>query len=362
LTQSFCTGLVISTKEEHAVIYIGMDVHQKSTTFCLFDPSQGQAGRYRTLTRPTTAEGIEAVLAPLGRQCQVAFEVGTQAQWIARIVRPLAGEVQVANASRIPWLFRDGRKNDQFDARKLATLLYLKQLPQVHLPSADISAWRALINHRRTLVKRRTMLKNQIRSIVRAFGYLCPHKSCWTRVGKVWLRSLTFDGARDWMVQSLLEELRLADERIVALERQLDAIAATRSNVALLRTIPGIGPRTAEAIVAFTDCVDRFCDRKRFASYFGMTPTEDSSGLIRRHGHISKRGPSVVRWLVGEAAHRVIARCPALRVFFDRIHRGKKDRYKKAIVATGRKVLSVCYGMMRHQCPFDPKKLLRHAA
>ena len=28
------------------MIYIGMDVHQKSTTFCLFDPSQEKAGRY----------------------------------------------------------------------------------------------------------------------------------------------------------------------------------------------------------------------------------------------------------------------------------------------------------------------------
>lgn len=344
------------------MIYIGMDVHQVSTTFCLFDPAKEQAGRYRTVTRPTTAEAIGEVLAPFERRCQVVFEVGTQAQWIAQIVRPLAGEVQVANASRMPWLFRDGRKNDKLDARKLATLLYLKQIPTVHLPPADISAWRALINHRRTLVKRRTILKNQIRSIVRAFGYRCPHKSCWTRIGQVWLLSLTFDAARAWMVQSLLEEVRLANERIADLEKQLDAIAETQSNVALLRTIPGIGPRTAEAIVAYADGVERFPNRKHFTSYFGMTPTEDSSGLVRRYGHISKRGPSVVRWLVGEAAHQVIARCPALRRFFDRIHRGKKDRYKKAVVATGRKVLSVCYGMMRDQSAFDAKKLLRQAA
>ena len=60
------------------MIYIGMDVHQQSTTFCLFDPAPEEAGRYRTMTRPTTAEGIGEILAPLDRQCQVAFEVGTQ--------------------------------------------------------------------------------------------------------------------------------------------------------------------------------------------------------------------------------------------------------------------------------------------
>jgi hypothetical protein len=127
------------------MIYIGMDVHQSSTTFCLYDPSQDGRGRFRTLTRPTTAEAIVGVLVPLNKRCRVAFEIGTQAQWVAQIVRPLAADVQVANASRMPWLFRDGRKNDTLDARKLATLLHLGELPQVHLPAADVSAWRALI-------------------------------------------------------------------------------------------------------------------------------------------------------------------------------------------------------------------------
>ena len=94
------------------MIYIGMDVHQKSTTFCLFDPSAEKDRQYRTVTRPTTVEGIREVLKPHDGRCQVAYEVGTQAQWVAQIVRPLAGEVQVANPSRIPWIFRDGRKND----------------------------------------------------------------------------------------------------------------------------------------------------------------------------------------------------------------------------------------------------------
>jgi transposase len=240
--------------------------------------------------------------------------------------------------------------------------LHLGELPQVHLPAADVSAWRALIHHRRTLVKRRAAIKNPIHAILRTFAHRCPYKSCWTRVGQAWLRSLTFDSARTWMVQSLLMDLSAVEQREAGLVRELDAIAETHPNVALLRTIPGVGPRTAEAIVAFTDRVDRFKDRKRFASYFGMTPTEDSSGAIVRHGHISKRGPSVVRWLIVEAAHRVIARCRPLASFFERIHRDKKDRYKKALVATGRNVLSLCYGMMRDQRPFDPDKVLSSAA
>jgi len=294
--------------------------------------------------------------------CELAFEVGTQAQWIASIVRPLARHVQVANPSLIPWLFRDGRKNDRLDARKLATLLYLKQLPTVHLPTAKISAWRALINHRRTLVKRRTMVKNQIRTIVRAFGHRCPFKNLWTHRGQTWLLSLELDDTRTVMLTTLLDELTFFDQKIAAMETKLDAIAAVHPQVALLRTIPGVGPRTAEAIMAFADGAERFRDRRRFAGYFGMTPTEDSSGLVERHGHISKRGPSVVRWVLIEAAHQAIKRCPAFRAFYARVHRGKKDRAKKAIVAVGRKVLTVAYAMLRDQSPYCAEKVRSRAA
>jgi hypothetical protein len=126
-----------------------MDVHDKTTTFCLFDPGLPEARQYSTVTRPTTAEEIATVLSPHQGASEVAYEVGVQAPWVAQVVRPWAARVEVVNASRVPWLFRDGRKNDCIDARKLATLLYLRQLPRVHLPSPQVSAWRALIQDRR---------------------------------------------------------------------------------------------------------------------------------------------------------------------------------------------------------------------
>jgi transposase len=283
--------------------------------------------------------------------------VGTPAQWVASVVRPLAAQVEVANPSRIPWLFRDGRKNDRLDAKKLSTLLYLKQLPTVHLPTGEVSAWRALINHRRSVIKRRTMVKNQIRTLLRAFNHRCPHKSLWTRRGRVWLSSLRFDASRGLMMRTLTAELDFLEAQRDQVETQLDEIAGTQPAVSLLQTIPGIGPRSAEAIVAYTDRVDRFGHRKQFASYFGMTPTQDASGTVDRHGHISKRGPSVVRWVLVEAVHRVIQHSPEWRAYFDRIQRGRKDRYKKAIVATGRKVLTVAYAMMRDARPFDESRM-----
>src|SRR5262245_27746742 len=240
------------------MLYVGMDVHKDSTVFCLFDPMAEPQHQYRTLTAPTTRGGIESVLRPLNGRCKAAFEVGVQSQWLASIVRPLAAEVQVANASRIPWLFRDGRKNDQLDARKLATLLRLDQLPRVHLPRAEVSMWRAMINHRRRLIGRRTALKCQVRAILRTFACRCPHKSLWTRKGLSWLNEQVFDEGRSMMMQLLRTELNCIEVHLQQLEEQLDRMTAGHPGVALLRTIPGIGPRCAEAVVAFADDIRRF--------------------------------------------------------------------------------------------------------
>ena len=341
------------------MIFVGMDVHCKTTTMCLLDPSLPEDRQHRVVTCETTSAAIQGVLAPLKGECKVAFEVGTQSQLIAGMVRPLAREVQVANPSQVPWLFRDGRKNDRIDARKLAVLLYMDQLPQVHLPSREVSAWRSLINYRRALVHQRTAIKIRIRTILRSLGlrYL-GRGTVWSRVGMIWLEMAVSDNAvQRLMMQSLVTELQAKNEQILAVEQELEKIARQYPAVALLQTIPGIGPRTSEAVVAYTDEIRRFSRSRKFASYFGLTPTEDSSAGVVRYGHISKRGPSVVRWVLGEATHQVIKYCPELRAFFDRLHRGQKDRKKKAIVGTARKVLTVMFRMLRDGTVFDPSRI-----
>ena len=338
-------------------VYVGMDVHRMSTTFCIFDPRADKERQYRTTKCETSAAAYQRVLQPFAGRCRVTYEVGTQAQWVAKVVRPLASEVQTANPSRMPWLFRDGRKNDRLDARKLATLLYLDQVPQVHLPSEDVSSWRALIQHRRTVIQRRTRAKNQIHAILRSFALRCPHKSVWTRVGMAWLNRQVFDEARQLMTVNLLADLASIARRLKTVEQKLDQIAQRHPGVALLRTIPGVGPRSAEAIVAYTDELSRFRNRKQFASYFGMTPTEDSSGQVVRRGRISKRGPSVVRWVLIEATRMAIRYCPSLRAWFERVCRDRKDRRKKAVVATGRKILSICFGMLKTGEVYDARRV-----
>jgi transposase len=75
-------------------------------------------------------------------------------------------------------------------------------------------------------------------------------------------------------------------------------IARREKQVALLRTIPGVGPITASAIVATVGSGKQFNNGREFAAWLGLTPLNRSSGGKERLGHISKMGDQYIRRLL----------------------------------------------------------------
>ena len=109
----------------------------------------------------------------------------------------------------------------------------------------------------------------------------------------------------------------------------------------LLRSIPGVGIRTAEAVAAFIDDPDRFRDAKAIGRYFGLVPSQDQSGPRNRLGHITREGPPVVRQLVAEATWQALRRSLNVRACFERVRRGDPLRKKIALVATAHYLVRV---------------------
>jgi len=98
----------------------------------------------------------------------------------------------------------------------------------------------------------------------------------------------------------LLEEIEALTRQVRRIEQQLNHQAGRSPAVARLRTIPGVGVRTAEAVAAFVDDAHRFRDAKAVGRYFGLVPSQDQSGDRNRLGHITREGSAVVRQLVAE--------------------------------------------------------------
>jgi transposase len=117
--------------------------------------------------------------------------------------------------------------------------------------------------------------------------------------------------------------------------------------VALLRTAPGVGPRTAEAFVAYVDDVRRFARTKQVGAYLGLVPCQDSSAGRDRLGHITGEGPATVRMLLCEAAWQAVRRSPSVKAFFERVMHGEPGRKKIALVAVAHKLARSMAAMLR---------------
>jgi transposase len=185
-----------------------------------------------------------------------------------------------------------------------------------------------------------------MRGLFKRLGMETP-KHLWGRPGLAWITSAELPDEAALERDMLADELALRKTQIKRVEAQLNAIAKADPRITLLRTIPGVGIRTAEAVVAWIDQPARFKSSKAVASYFGLVPCEDSSAGIRHLGHITKQGPSLVRRLIAEAAWQAIRRSPTVRAYFERVAQGDPDRRKKAVVATAHYLLRCMHAMLR---------------
>lgn len=332
--------------------YIGFDIDDKKIVACVVE--KGKSDVYETI-----GSDIDSMRRFLKRQKQagsrieLAFEISGQAGFIYDSLIDCVDQIKVVNPSKMTWVYKTSKKNDRLDARKMAVLLSIGELPAVHMPSREVRQWRQMILHRRKIINGRTRVKNRIRALLKSEGFRRPLHGggWWKKINRLWMQELCQDRARQgnlWTVQlgNLLDELEMLEGQLVRVTTYLDEYLERQPGGKLLMSIKGIGPRTSEAVLAYTDDVSRFAGSKMFCSYFGMTPRLDESGSCRRLGRISKEGPSVVRWVLVESSWKVIRYSPELRRFYERVRAGQDNRKKIAIVAVGRKLLSIMRAMM----------------
>jgi transposase len=220
----------------------------------------------------------------------------------------------------------------------------------VHVPAAGVRAWRALITYRHKLMDKRVGVKNQLRALLRGLGVadVPAGKRLWAKKGIAWLKELPLADAADALRRDVaVEELDEVNAKIRRVDKALNERAADHPGVTLLRTIPGVGVRTAEAVVAWVDDVARFARGKQVGAYFGLVPCQDASAGKDRLGHITRDGPPAVRKLLCEAAWQGVRRSPALRAWFERVARGDPDRTKVALVATAHHLARAMAAMLR---------------
>lgn len=291
---------------------LAIDLGKFKSVACTY---QAATGGHEFTTIPTRPQDVHDLIVQ-EQPDRVVIEVGAQSGWVCDLCETLGITIQVANTNHEAWRWKNvKRKTDKDDALKLAQLSSMNQLPLVILPARRVRQWRSLIAYRHTLVSRRTAIKNSIRAILdRQAIAMPPGKSGWTKRSMQALvdhaRPLEqTDGDELWRGQ-LHMELRALDQIqqcIDPVEQKLQVLAEADARVARLRTIPGVGPRLAEVVVATIDDPKRFKTAKQVGAYAGLVPKQYESGTVSRQGNKLLRAPHVSKGFLHVSTQRAPA-------------------------------------------------------
>jgi len=156
--------------------------------------------------------------------------------------------------------------------------------------------------------------------------------------------------------ESVLRSLEFIEREQKALWKETESLvkrcADLREKVALLRTIPGVGLRTACAILGEMATGVPFTNSAELCAYAGLYPRLNESGKFAGRSLLSKRGNSRLRRALYMPAVVALKHNPLIKEFYEKLLQKSKSK-KAALVACMRKFLSICYGVLTRRAAFS---------
>jgi len=150
---------------------VGLDVHRRYATVAAVDRKQQVVLTARRIDFEHFEDWIRKHLRP---NDTVTLEATSNAWYLHDLVAPLVASVTVANPIQVALIAKARVKTDPRDALTLARLLAAGMLPSVWVPPAEVRELRALVAHRRRLVKQRTQARNRLRAVLFRHTLVAP--------------------------------------------------------------------------------------------------------------------------------------------------------------------------------------------
>ncbi len=367
----------------------GIDVHKRTVTACRLTPGAGSSPVKEIRTFSTMTDDLLALgdwLADAG-VTHVAME-STGVYW-----KPLWNLLEdqftllLVNAQHVKTV--PGRKTDVGDAQWLAELLRHGLLRGSFVPDRPARELRDLTRYRVSLVRTRSAEVNRLHKTleganiklasvvsdltgVSARAMLAgllgeePDPVLLADLAKGRLRAKAAELVRAltgrmsahqrFMVTQHLIVIDGLDTQITVVSTEIEArLAPFETALDLLDTIPGVGRRTAEVLVAEigTD-MERFPSAGHLASWAGMCPGHHESAGKRRSGR-TRRGSPWLRTTLTEAAHA--AGHTKDTTLAARYHGMIRRRGKKrTAVAVGRTILEIAWHILATGEAYDDRR------
>jgi transposase len=227
-------------------------------------------------------------------------------------------------------------KDDRMDARRIALYAYEKrqQLKPYQLPAEQIIQIKRLLSLREKLVKQRSGYKSTLGEY-KLFLKRKDNKSLFE--------------VHEKMVAELTKQI---DKVEMQLNDQIKSDGQLKHMYELLTSINGIGPQTAMFMIAFTNGFTQFDSWRKFASYCGIAPFPNSSGIsIKGKTKVSNLANKKIKSLLDLCAKSAIQSNQEMKLYYHkRIQEGKPKMSTINIIRN--KLLSRMFAVITRDTPY----------
>jgi transposase len=330
-------------------LYAGIDLHSNNSVIVIQDEQDNVVGRKRL---PNDLKRVCSWLASYRQDLAgIVVESTYNWYWLVDGLMEQGHSVHLANTVAIQQYNGLKYRDDDSDARWLATLLRLGLLPEAYVYPRTERAIRDLLRKRSGLVRQATMNLLSIENLVARNQGQRPIAN---RVRQLTLEAVdaTFEDANVALaIKSSLIVLDCLLEQIYRLEVAIRDQVKLRQSYKRLLTVPGIGEILAFTIMLETGDIGRFDDVGNYVSYGRLVGSSHWTNGKRKGSGNTKNGNAFLCWAFMEAANFAIRYNPKIAAYYQR--KQAKTKRVIALKAVAHKLGRACYHMIKEDVAFD---------
>jgi transposase len=156
-------------------------------------------------------------------------------------------------------------------------------------------------------------------------------------------------------LSQMIELLETEQQRLDNLiEDHINKHEKLKQNKALLESIPGVGKVIATRMLMVIGS-RQFESASQCSAYLGLVPVQHESGSsIKGRSRLSKAGNPVIRAKLYMAAVVATRYNPDIKAQYERLTSKGKSKMS-ALGAAMRKLVQICFGVLKHQQPYQPQ-------
>lgn len=216
-----------------------------------------------------------------------------------------------------------------------------------------------LLRNRISLVRIRTQIKNKIHAIIDrnkdSYTDLENLSDVFGKTGTQILKDTKIHATDYKILTGYLELIGEVNNKIKAIEAEIDKRSFQDRDIKLLKTIPGIGDFIAFLVKSEIDTVSRFPSKEKLCCYAGLVPSTRASGDRSYSGRITKQGNKYLRWALTEAVKVSIRYSEYFRYYYNKV-RAKRNA-NSATIAVARRMLEIIYVILKEDRAYIEKPI-----